>query len=163
MDLQDLSLNEAAKVCGVSPSTIRRNREELRALGAICEPSGWHVTLDQLIGAGLTTKVRATPTEGLPATPTKSAQVEALEAHIATLEVALARERVRADLAEQRFDRLLEGASGVASGQVSETPQAVPLEANEQVEDDSEDNPAPSIAPVEDAPRRSWWARLWGA
>lgn len=160
MNLEDLSLNEAAKLCQVSPSTIRRNRERLRGLGAVTEPSGWHVTLEQLIAAGLTTKVRPQAPEEVPATPSKDAQVEALEAHIATLEAALARERVRADMAERRFDRLIEAGSGPASGQVSASEQLLPPAPQRQVEEGLGAVTGGSVAtgPVE---ARGFWSRLF--
>lgn len=120
MNLDDLSLREAADLCNVSVATVRRRKAQLQAFGAVCDSSGWHVSLEQLIAVGLTTKVRAQPDEGVTDTSSNDALVQALKAHIATLEDQLARERIRADQAEMRLDRLLPASS---SADTQENPQ----------------------------------------
>lgn len=50
-----LSLRGAAEACGVSESTIRRNREKLRQNGAQQTANGWAIPRAALIAAGLLT------------------------------------------------------------------------------------------------------------
>jgi hypothetical protein len=52
-----LSLAEAAKVCGVSLSTLRRKRPELKELGAAETAKGWQIPVTALITLGLMDRV----------------------------------------------------------------------------------------------------------
>lgn len=148
MDMDALTLKEAAEVCKVSPATIRRRKEALREVGAICEPSGWRVSLQQLIAVGLTTRVRSGEAEQLPvevtATGSSDTLVQALQAYIATLESDLARERIRADQAEARYDRLIEA-----------PPVDVPLETMSPVV------VTPDVEPASQ-PKQGFFRRLFG-
>lgn len=148
MDLDDLSLKEAAKVCGVSPQTVRRRKERLEAVGADTSGSGWHVTLDQLIAVGLTTKVR-----GDRETPSLQQRLDHAE--------AVARE------ATQKVEGL--EALLAAKEQVIET-QAQALRLLETARTPPEPTPPPA-EPEEPAPdnaeppteqKRGFWARLFG-
>lgn len=47
------TMREAARVAGVSVSTLRRRRDELTAAGAVIDPNGWQVPITALIAAGL--------------------------------------------------------------------------------------------------------------
>ncbi len=155
MNNEVMSLAEAARVCKVSPSTVRRRRDDLRRVGAVCEPSGWKVTLDQLIAVGLTTRVRGgdpgVPGGAVPSTvpsATVEATLEALRSHVATLEASLERERVRADMAEARLDRFLEAPP--------QAPQDPPGPASNVVVGVS-----PTV-PLEAPQKRRWWQKLLG-
>lgn len=97
--MQDLSLKEAAELCGVSPQTIRRRKDRLEAVGGITAGTGWHLTLDQLIAVGLTTKVR-----GDRDTPSLQQRLDQAEAH--TREALLRVEALEAVLAAK--DQLIE-------------------------------------------------------
>lgn len=46
-------MREAARVAGVSVSTLRRRRDELTAAGAVIDPNGWQVPITALIAVGL--------------------------------------------------------------------------------------------------------------
>lgn len=148
MDMDALTLKEAAEVCKVSTATIRRRKDALRQVGAVCEPSGWRVSLQQLIAVGLTTRVRSGEAEQLPvevtATGSSDTLVQALQAHIATLESDLVRERIRADQAEARYDRLIEAPPASAIPE-----PVVPVVAA----------PDPEPAPQ---PRQGFFQRLFG-
>lgn len=54
-----LSLAEAAKACGVSLSTLRRKRPELKELGAAETAKGWQIPVTALITLGLMDRVTA--------------------------------------------------------------------------------------------------------
>lgn len=58
------TMREAARVAGVSVSTLRRRRDDLVAAGAVIDPAGWQVPITALIAAGLL------PGEGQHDTPT---------------------------------------------------------------------------------------------
>lgn len=47
------TMREAARVAGVSVSTLRRRRDDLAAAGAVIDSSGWQVPITALIAAGL--------------------------------------------------------------------------------------------------------------
>lgn len=64
-----LSLAEAAKACGVSLSTLRRKRPELKELGAAETAKGWQIPVTALITLGLMDRVTA-PLHEAPSAPT---------------------------------------------------------------------------------------------
>ena len=57
------SLDEAAKLVGVSTQTVRRRKDQLREVGAICSRSGWIVTQEQLEAVGFTVSPVVIPEE----------------------------------------------------------------------------------------------------
>lgn len=142
MDLQDLSLTEAAKVCGVSPQTVRRRKARLEAIGANCSGSGWHLTLDELIAVGLTTKVR-----GDRDTPSLQQRLDHAEAR--TREALL---RVEA----------LEAVLDVKDQVIETQAQALRLiEATRAAPPVPEPVPEEETTPDPTAPPRGFWARLF--
>jgi hypothetical protein len=64
-----LSLAEAAKACGVSLSTLRRKRPELKELGAAETAKGWQIPVTALIALGMMDRVTA-PLHETPTAPT---------------------------------------------------------------------------------------------
>lgn len=54
-----LSLAEAAKTCGISVSTLRRKRADLKELGAAETAKGWQIPVTALITLGLMDRVTA--------------------------------------------------------------------------------------------------------
>lgn len=64
------TMREAARVAGVSVSTLRRRRDELVAAGAVIDPAGWKVPITALIATGLLPGEgqHHTPTTGTPRT-----------------------------------------------------------------------------------------------
>lgn len=64
------TMREAARVAGVSVSTLRRRRADLIAAGAVIDPAGWKVPITALIATGLLPGEgqHHTPTTGTPRT-----------------------------------------------------------------------------------------------
>lgn len=135
-----VGLAEAARVAGVSASTIRRRRTELEALGAVQGPKGWQIPIPALIELGLMARTTApdevippetsheTPVEGVMTGSTES-EVEALRGALAAAELraavaeAVAQERERIIEAQAQALRMLEAPRGVP-----ESPTVRPLE-----------------------------------
>lgn len=110
---QTFTLSQAAEVCGVSLSTIRRKRPELRKHGAIQSNKGWKIPASALIAAGLPLDKVNSPepvNDSLNERSLTPREYDLLTAQIADLRAALERERLRADNAEARLDRLLPSA-----------------------------------------------------
>lgn len=95
-----LSLAEAAKVAGVSESTIRRRRGELLSVGAVKGSQGWQITYQQLAAVGLLDSVTATP-EFIGIDREVTTRTEQLEARIRELEEENFRLQTRLDAAEE--------------------------------------------------------------
>lgn len=124
-DLQNLSLQDCVRISGKSISTVRRRKQQLIELGATCSKSGWSVSIEQLASVGLASSI--SPGTYQVTTPDTSSDdlVETLKKQVQFLEEALERERLRADKAEGRLDRLLPAApepEPAAPEPVSETP-----------------------------------------
>lgn len=129
-----LGLAEAAKVCGVSVSTIRRKRQELVDLGASQTAKGWQIPVTALIALGLmerTTPPADTPSAiardapsdapGLPVNETLRRELETLRSQLveaerrAAVAEAVAAERERIIEAQQLSLRMLEAGKQQAS------------------------------------------------
>lgn len=130
-----VGLAEAARMCGVSVSTVRRKREELSEYGAAQTSKGWQIPIPALIATGLmqrTTPPPATPSaetvDTLHDTPAPSGddalqmELEALRSQLvdaerrAAVAEAVAAERERIIEAQQTSLRMLEtGASGTST------------------------------------------------
>ena len=145
MDLQDLSLKEAAKVCGVSPQTVRRRRDRLESVGGIVSADGWHLTLDQLIAVGLTTKVR-----GDRETPPLHQRLEAAEARAALAEARAEKAEAVVTLQAQIIETQAQALRLIEASQT-----APPVPAPEP-----EEPPAPVL---EEKSRKGFWARLFSS
>lgn len=175
-----VGLAEAARVAGVSASTIRRRRAELEALGAVRGPDGWQIPIPALIELGLMARTTA-PDEVLPPeTPRESpvegvmtgntgSEVEALRGALAAAELraavaeAVAQERERIIEVQAQALRMLEAPRGVPetptvrSLEPVMTPPVTPL-----VEPPETGSVTPSDGPYEGhaagmRPRRRWW------
>lgn len=111
LDPKDLSLSDCVELTGKSASTIRRQKQKLIELGATCSPKGWHVTIEQLAAVGLASRITpGSVSSGTPETvpdDTSKQLIETLQKQIDLLEKTLERERIRADKAEIRLERLL--------------------------------------------------------
>lgn len=102
-DGQYLSLAEAAKVAGVSESTIRRRRGKLLSVGAVKGYQGWQITYQQLAAVGLLDSVTATP-EFIGIDREVTSKTEQLEARIKELEQENFRLQTRLDAATEIND-----------------------------------------------------------
>lgn len=96
-----LSQGQAARWCGVSPTTIRRAREEGRLPNAVQSASGgWRIPVPDLLAAGF--KVQGAPAprhrEGAPQTAPSSAPPAQGSAPLVSPEI----EELRRELAETR-------------------------------------------------------------
>lgn len=141
-----IGLAEAARICGVSESTIRRRRQELVELGASRGAQGWQIPIPALISLGLMDRV--TPSGAVPTDfPQENrgeiaAKPEAL-AEIEALKSALAAAELRASVAE---------ATAVERERIIQV-QAVALRMLEASE-----SPAKKADPKQEpAPRRRVW------
>lgn len=110
---QTFTLSQAAEVCGVSLSTIRRKRSELRKHGAVQSNKGWKIPASALIAAGLPLDTVNSP-EPVNDSPNERSltprEYDLLTAQIADWRKLYERERDRADRLEERLDRLLPSA-----------------------------------------------------
>lgn len=104
IDPHNLTLADCVKVTGKSSSTIRRKRQELEEIGALCHPSGWRVTIEQLAAVGLADTVTVAPHDTSQNDRGDSGQVKVLQALVEELKTSLERERKRADILEHRLD-----------------------------------------------------------
>lgn len=105
-----LSLHRAARVCGVSLSTLRRRKPELQAHGAVVDPSGWRIPASALLALGLIATldsaatlvpaVAETAAKPSPGATGSSAIPAQLVDEIAELQRQLIEARHRAELAE---------------------------------------------------------------
>lgn len=130
-DLQNLSLQDCVRISGKSVSTVRRRKAQLIEVGATCSKSGWSVTREQLAAVGLAGSVTpATSHADAPETPSRDL-VDSLKKQVQFLEEALERERLRADRAESRLDRLLPAAPEPEPTEHTE-PAPEPAEHTEQ-------------------------------
>lgn len=129
-----MGLAEAARVCGVSVSTIRRKRLELAEHGAAQTAKGWQIPVTALIAVGLmgrTTPPPETPSADAPDTPSEAPltppvdglreELDVLRSQLADAErraavaEAVAAERERIIQAQQMSLRMLESGVGTAS------------------------------------------------
>lgn len=95
-----MGLAEAAKACGVSVSTVRRKRDELRAHGAAETSRGWQIPVTALIAVGLMERTTDAPSSDTP----RAAPDDALKAEVDALRQQLAAATQRAAVAEERVD-----------------------------------------------------------
>lgn len=122
-----MGLAEAARVCGVSVSTIRRRREDLANFGAAQTAKGWRIPVTALIAVGLmerTTPPPEAPSIDAPASPrdtpfppldeTLRQELETLRSQLveaerrAAVAEAVAAERERIIEAQQMSLRMIE-------------------------------------------------------
>jgi hypothetical protein len=87
-----MGLAEAASACGVSVSTLRRKRAQLKELGAAETARGWQIPVTALISLGLMDRVTAPPSRDTPP--------DALTGELETLRSQLAAAEQRAAVAE---------------------------------------------------------------
>lgn len=150
-----MGLAEAAAACGVSVSTIRRRRGELKELGAAETARGWQIPVTALIALGLMERTTPPPSPDTHPDALKG-ELEALRAKLADAErraaiaEAVATERERVIQTQAMALRMLE-----ASKTPADTPPA-PVGT-------PADTPAPPqvATPVSPAPapRHRWWHR----
>lgn len=163
MTAPTISLAEAARICGVSQSTLRRRRAELLDRGAVHGPKGWKIPIPALIELGLLEATTApdvmeaveppAPLSDSPVepvmTPAIAAEVEALRGAVAALELraavaeAVAAERERIIDVQAQALRMLEASP--------ETPTESSTEPSKVA------TPRPSEEHATEPPRRSWW------
>lgn len=146
-----VSQTEAARRCGVAPSTIRRARLAGRLPGATEAPGGgWRIPIPDLVAAGLLDGAtppdpgaagaiaqNAAPRDG---TPDLAAEVTRLQADLADM-------RRRAEVAEARAE---ERAETIAA-------QAMALRMLEAAPATRPADEAPAPAEAHDGGRRRWW------
>lgn len=110
---QIFTISQAAIACGVSESKIRRSLPVLRKHGAIQNRerrNRWEIPASSLIAAGLPLdRVEQAKSEECLSSEQADNEliITLMKGQIADLRAALERERLRADNAEARLDRLL--------------------------------------------------------
>lgn len=121
-----VGLAQAAKMCNVSVSTMRRRKETLQQYGATVSDTGWVIPISSLVASGLmpsTTPPESAASGGRgtyhepPAETGVEARIADLEKRLAEAERELAAERERS---RQTVDKLL-----AAKDQVIETQRRV--------------------------------------
>lgn len=105
-----LSLKAAATACGVSESTIRRNRAKLRENGARQTQRGWEIPVSALIAAGLMeapqTPRRSTPPASSNESPLTT-QLDALRDDLADARADAREHRARVELLDRERGELI--------------------------------------------------------
>lgn len=97
---QTFTIKAAAEACGVSESTIRRKRFDLRKYGAIETKNGWQIPASALLAVGLPLDtVTAFDKADSPA----QGEIGALREQIALLERLLATEQRRVDYLQEQL------------------------------------------------------------
>lgn len=163
-----VGLAEAARVAGVSESTIRRRRDELQALGAVQTAKGWQIPIPALIELGLMARTTApdelVPPETLHETPVKDVMTGSTGSEMEALRGALAAAEQRAAVAEaiaQERERIIEAqAQTLRMLESPRHPTTTPALKG----------PSPAVTPTDEgvlippdkpheepAPRRKWW------
>lgn len=95
------TMREAAKVAGVSTSTLRRKKVALVEAGAVIADTGWQVPMTALITVGLIPGEGEGPTRAdSQAQPEQDQELPALRERIAELEHQVSELRHRAEVAE---------------------------------------------------------------
>lgn len=146
-----MGLAEAASACGVSVSTLRRKRGELKELGAAETARGWQIPVTALITLGLMDRVTEPPSHDAPSDGL-TGELDALRSALADAErraavaEAIAAERERIIQTQAMALRMLEGSKPPATP----TPTA-PIEPAEPAP------PAPRREDPQHAPKRAWW------
>lgn len=172
------SMRQAAKVTGVSISTLRRRRAELEDAGAVVTPEGWQVPITALeavglMGSGVTSEAPKAPETPAPRavdaatdddvhTRLRELEDEVLEQRHRTELAAL---RQRAELAEER-QRFAEQRLRDALGTLEHERRmlmAGPITATTAPETPEPPPPAPEqTTPGITTPRPSRWRRWFG-
>lgn len=172
------TLSEAASLCGVSRSTVRRYREDGRFPHAFKDTAGlWKIPTEDLLAVGWTTSASATDVAHEPAlgVPTVEPARNAADERIKELERALELERARADAAAALAASYRENITDLRHAlRMIEAPKVLTVERPEQVPEDLESAPTEQASGtavgvsehVSEAslsgPSRSWWRRLVG-
>ena len=172
------TLSEAAALCGVSRSTVRRYREDGRFPHAFKDTAGlWKIPTEDLLAVGWTTSASATdvPPEPALGVPTVEPASHPADERIKELERALELERARADAAAALAASYRENITDLRQAlRMIEAPKTVPSEHPEQALKTSLSGPAEQAVSVPmsipahvseaslSAPSRSWWRRLVG-
>ena len=100
----EYSLAEAAKLAGVSQSTLRRYRDKLTAVGAVLSQSGWKITKPQLAAVGLLGSVTPAPTDPSMVGGGGTSQNDDLDRRVRDLEIDNARLQATINGIEQRLE-----------------------------------------------------------
>lgn len=165
-------MRRAAEVAGVSVSTLRRNKELLRAHGAVIAADGWQVPLSALVASGLMRRtsppeVSSPPDQEVEAARDPGALVEAQE-RIRELEREALELRFRAEKAEaiaQERGSALE-AERMALRMLTTGPATAPAEPGPgSAPDPVPASPPPAAEQADPEPepvRQSWWRRTFG-
>lgn len=102
----EYSLAEAAKIAGISPTTLRKYRDKLKEVGAVQTTQGWKITRLHLVAVGLLSSVEpatTTPPVGggvcSPQNDDLERRISALEAHNAALQATVDGLKDRLDFA----------------------------------------------------------------
>lgn len=163
-----VGLAAAARVAGVSESTIRRRRDELEALGAVQTAKGWQIPIPALIELGLMARTTApdglTPPDTSHESPVEGVMTGGTESELEALRGALTAAEQRAAVAEavaQERERIIEvQAQTLRMLEAPRHPSMTPATTA----------PDLAVTPVmtapvtppdrpheEPAPRRKWW------
>jgi hypothetical protein len=149
MQPQVIGLAEAAKVSGVSESTIRRRRADLLELGAVQGPKGWQIPIPALITLGLMSNTTAPDTltapEPLPLAPVTDAMTPNTTAELEALRGALTAAEHRAALAE--------AVAGERAAQIADLRTALRMIEAPHPAEEKAVPPQAATAPH----RRRWW------
>jgi hypothetical protein len=113
-----MGLAEAASACGVSVSTLRRKRTQLKELGAAETARGWQIPVTALITLGLMDRVTEPPSHDTPPDALMG-ELDALRSQLAAAEQraavaeAIAAERERVIQTQAMALRMLEASAPV--------------------------------------------------
>jgi hypothetical protein len=171
-----MGLAEAAKACGVSESTLRRRRPELKEFGAVETDKGWRIPVTALIAVGLMAPTTPASSDTFPGAPASGTRDDALRGELDALRRQLADTEKRAAVAEERaagarallaaHERIIETqalALRMLDAPRAEVPAGVSGEAPPVAPEPVQPAADPAQVPTNPEPRPSWWQRLTGA
>lgn len=158
-----LGLAEAAKACGVSVSTLRRKRSDLKANGAVQTDKGWRIPVTALIALDLMSRTTDAPHEThhkTPVAPIMTPPSDVLKEELDALRSKLAAAEQRAAVAEAvaaERERTIESqamALRMLEAGVSKPPAATPGPSTVA--------PAAADEGYQARVKKSFWERLRG-
>lgn len=159
-----MGLAEAASACGVSVSTLRRKRIQLRELGAAETARGWQIPVTALITLGLMDRVTEPPSHDTPP-DALTGELDALRSQLAAAErraavaEAIAAERERVIQTQAMALRMLEASAPVrqVADEVVDT-SAIPDVGDVLASDKQTGTPQPAPDGTQERPSSRWSA-----
>jgi hypothetical protein len=161
MTAPTIGLAEAARISGVSESTIRRKRTELLELGASHGPKGWSIPIPALVQLGLLDATTAPDPVTAPVPmPDSPLEASTTPPEVEALRDALTAAELRAAVAEAVLaerDRLLAERERVIETQAQALRMLEPPRVTAPDEQQVKPSAVSELAPEPRPTKRRWW------